>query len=136
MAQDFLSSMSQPLSISSFSIGLTNSYVNFNLYISNPIVLKVCRKPERYDEKLEVAMRPALYIMIIIHIGFAIWIYGNPQVFATGDSQFGQVEDLTEQIEQSEALYYINTFIYRAMRPHNIALTILGVVLIAAALLK
>ena len=45
------------------------------------IVLKKARNPTNYDEKLELIVRDILFWILLIHLTFAIWTYGNVYIF-------------------------------------------------------
>ena len=45
------------------------------------IVLRRARNPTNYDEKLELIVRDILFWIILIHLTFAIWTYGNVYIF-------------------------------------------------------
>jgi len=68
------SSLSSPIS-------LINAFVSDNKITSNFIVLRVSRLPKNYNEKLEAIVRVTLYYIVIIHLLFAIWMYGNTDIF-------------------------------------------------------
>jgi len=86
--QESHSCSSVPLSISSSSTGSINSAViERKLSKSNSIllVLRLYRLPKNLDKKLHSVVRQSIFIAILLHLGNAVWNYGNSQIFG-GDS--------------------------------------------------
>ena len=44
-------------------------------------MLKICRIPKNYDEKIEKYVTNVLFIIIILHLLMAIWIFGHEEIF-------------------------------------------------------
>lgn len=44
-------------------------------------MLRVCRLPKNIDERIERFVKDTMFVILILHILFAIWIYGNSNIF-------------------------------------------------------
>ena len=49
--------------------------------LKNDLVLKICRLPKNIDEEIEMYVKDILFCIIIVHLLFAIWIYGDSKIF-------------------------------------------------------
>jgi len=66
---------------------------------------------------------------------FAVWVYGNPQIFGSG-STFGDADEILDKVQRSGKNYALATIANRASRYQNIALTVLFFGFIAILLLR
>jgi len=88
------------------------------------LVLKICKTPKKFDEKLETNVKQALYVILMLHLMFAIWVYGNASIF--GDQEAVEKSNqLISKIQNNGAPYLLATFFNRAIAGQNIILTIL-----------
>lgn len=98
-------------------------------------MLRICKIPKRFDEKLEQKVRQALYVILLIHLVFAVWVYGNPELFGEG-STIGKASEIIELVQMQGKNYALTTIALRASRYQNIALTALFFAFIGIFLLK
>ena len=56
-------------------------------WVDKYLILKHCRTPPNFDDQLETMVRQIFWVIIPFHLIFAIWIFGNPDLFVE-DSQF------------------------------------------------
>jgi len=45
------------------------------------LVLRLYRKPKNYDQKMQALVRKSLYFALLLHLGNAVWMYGQQQIF-------------------------------------------------------
>lgn len=50
-------------------------------WLDKLFLFKFYQKPKNIDEKLEKMVVKLLFIGLIIHVGFCIWIFGNDKIF-------------------------------------------------------
>jgi len=102
-------------------------------------LLRVSRLPKNYDENLEQVVRPTMYVALVAHLMFAIFMFGNNDVFGQVVSTFSSVTDsvssITNQI--STRTEDIPTkFFRRAVQDYNFILFILLIVFLAIFVVK
>jgi len=52
-------------------------------YVDKLLLLKFFRKPDHFDERMQETVRNVMIFILIIHCPFAIWTYGEPDVFGS-----------------------------------------------------
>jgi hypothetical protein len=95
------------------------------------LVLKICKLPKKFDEKLESSARKALYAMLFIHLGFSIWIYGNSEMFGDTGHLF-KLSGSLDEANPSEGTYILTNLVSRASKYHNFMLTALFMIYVGA----
>lgn len=55
----------------------------FIYFLDKFMVLRAARIPQNYSEKLGEIIRKILYYIIIVHLLFAIWLFGNSNIFSS-----------------------------------------------------
>lgn len=98
-------------------------------------LLRICKLPKNYDEKLEEGIRNFLWIFLLVHITFAIWVYGNPTIFDTNlglDSKF----EALDKVAETNVPYVLYTWWTRAIRYQNLALGALFLILLVLMIVK
>lgn len=108
----------------------------------------MCRLPRPFDQKLAERVRQILFLSIILHLGKAIWVYGNPAIFGDTVTQFleknlfNPFKDafdygatlLREVSKNTPGL--VRTFFDRTVRKHNISLTVVLVIILLALIAR
>jgi len=97
-------------------------------YFDKLFLLRVCKLPKNYDEKLEQVVRITLYGIIILHLLFTIFMYGNPSIFnqqtSTFDALSSTISDISSSLsEESDSM--VTKFFRRAALSHAIPLVVL-----------
>jgi hypothetical protein len=64
-------------------------------FVDKYFVLKSCKKSANFDEKMDILVKNTMVYAAIIHLIFAIWIYGSPAIFPVQNSTniFGSYVD-------------------------------------------
>lgn len=104
-------------------------------WIDKYFILRVCQRPKELDQQLEVQLRKFMYLFLIIHLVFAIWVYGNEAIFDKNgglDSNFNWLS----KVQETNMPYAIYTAYQRAIRYQNLPLLIELILLIVAIVLK
>jgi hypothetical protein len=96
-------------------------------------LLKICKNPKNFDDKLEISVRRVLYIILVIHLGVAVWVYGNPLIFG---SLPGIDTDLSQfdVLQQSDIPYVFYTIYKRAIKWQTIPLSVMFIIMIVGIL--
>lgn len=108
-------------------------------FIDKYFLLKVSKLPKNYDQKLETVVRTTLYAAVIIHLVFAIFVYGQPDILDPSYSVISSVSGSVTQIStkiNSGTDNVIQKFFNRLTAGPNIVLFILLIVALAMYLLK
>jgi len=104
-------------------------------YFDKLFLLRVSKLPKNYDEQLEKVVRVTLYGIIIMHLIFTIYMYGNPAIFdqtvSTLTPLTKSVSSISKNISDNSENVFIQ-FFRRAQLQHNLPLVVL--LIIAAAI--
>jgi len=102
-------------------------------------LLRISRLPKNYDENLETVVRMTLYCILVLHLVFSIFMFGNPQIFDQTQSALSIVtstfDNITGQIDQSKDGIHTK-FFKRTMLQHNVILFILLLLIITIFVVK
>lgn len=96
-------------------------------------MLKVARKPESYDEELELKVQSVMMYISFVHIVFAIWIYGNSEIFS---KESAGIFDAAKNLITSQQDNVGYRFFIRATYTHNIVLLVLGIIILAYLIIE
>jgi len=55
----------------------------FIYWVDKVLLLKVYKLPKNFDEKLQETVRSCMLFLLILHIAFAVWTYGQPLIFGS-----------------------------------------------------
>ena len=87
-------------------------------------MLKIARKTPALDERMDTIARQVLYYAVILHILFAIWTYGNSDIFEedTGSSfdwlsmvTDKDTTDFTTNVDAANSLYSAQNIKYNRL---------------------
>ncbi|KRX00706.1 hypothetical protein PPERSA_00933 [Pseudocohnilembus persalinus] len=93
-------------------------------------VLKICRIPKNYDEEMQNIVKKIIWIAPILHLIFAIFIYGNFQIFYESQTFIDEFSTFSDS-------KYLQIFIERAVsRKYNIYLAILLLFILMVIILR
>lgn len=96
------------------------------------LLLRVCKLPKNYDEKLESVVRVTLYGVIVLHLCFTIFMYGNPNIFnqsSSFDSYSSVVSSISNTLEEGSQ-NIVTKFLKRATLNFNIPLVVVLLIFI------
>ena len=105
------------------------------------IVLKVSRKPDNFDEDLELRVQESLYYIAFVHVIFAIWIYGSTDIFQSDpSSEISGISSLTSFLASATTTTssnrWVPSFFSRAGLVQNYVLDVLGAIIVLIFLVK
>ena len=83
-------------------------------------MLKICRKPVTFDDALEKTAHQLLLPILLGHIIFAVYIYGNDNLFEISSVLS---DSIIESIKGWNISEVIKNVVIRAFHQHNIALS-------------
>jgi len=108
-------------------------------YFDKTFLLKICRLPKNYDEKLESIIRTTLYVIVVVHLLFTIFMYGNSDIFNQTVSVFTSfttsVNTITSNISNASS-GVVTKFFKRIILDHNLVLFIILVIILVIIILK
>jgi len=108
----------------------------FAYWVDKVLFLKVYRLPKNIDEKMQNTVRNTLQAILILHISFAIWTYGNPDIFGTENQLSSSYSNLVNQEVNGSASYYSQQIGARIFLGHNVPLDILLALVIAMLIIR
>lgn len=76
-----------------------------------------------------------MWFMLLAHIAFAVWVYGNPTIFDKNSGLDASVE-LLDRVQDTKVPFVIYTVFFRAIRYQNLALSAIFVLIFGFAMLK
>jgi hypothetical protein len=98
-------------------------------WVDKLLFLKFFRLPKNFDEKLQETVRNTLIFILLIHLAFAVWTYGAPNIFGRLNQLNSDYKGLVSTAVG--ASYYAEQIGARIFLGHNIALDILFLVILA-----
>jgi hypothetical protein len=110
-----------------------STFLNLNIiyWLDKFFLLKICKNPKNFDDKLEISVRRVLYLMLVIHLAVAVWVYGNPLIFGSLpgiDTDLSQFDIL----QQADVPYVFYTIYKRAIKWQTVPLSIMFIILVVA----
>jgi hypothetical protein len=76
-----------------------------------------------------------MWVIVLVHIAFSVWVYGNPTIFDKNEGLDSSVE-LLDRVQDTKIPFVIYTIFYRAIRYQNLALSAIFILIFVIALLK
>lgn len=125
-----------------YSSGMPFLYVTsfmqlvLSYFVDKFFLLRVAQLPKNYDQHLSVVVRITLYAAVVIHLIFAIFMFGQPDILKE-DSSFvsGSASSIASSISTSSENVIVK-FFKRMVIGHNISLTIILIAVIVLYLFK
>lgn len=116
-------------------------------YFSDRFLLRGSRNPPQYDTAPAMAAYWWCLYATVLHLGIAVWIYGNPEVFpsksfaasmaASAGASLGNLTKVEESEDKPDAfVMFQNEFPVRMASNASIALTLLLVLMIVFLILR
>ncbi len=107
-------------------------------YVDKYLVLNIYKKPPHIDLYVSKVFNYLIYLAIVLHISFSIWMYGNKYILVDSSSTF--MDKLVEIFKEYLNIYADNEFKYEVLMkitlPHNIILLAFLAFLIVCFLFK
>ncbi|KRX05790.1 hypothetical protein PPERSA_02322 [Pseudocohnilembus persalinus] len=97
----------------------------FQYWVDKIYLIKMCKRPEKHLEELNIIVSNFLYFIIYLHIIFGIWFYSEVSIF-TYATTFERNEALNARLGS-----VVSLFGQRIFQSHNIILGILLIILLA-----
>jgi hypothetical protein len=116
-----------------------SSFVNiFFLYWLDKIcLLRLYRLPKNLDKKLHSVVRQSIFIAILLHLGNAVWNYGNPQIFGGDSSSLALADKFFDKItDDTSTPGLFAKLIQRAIQYQDISLSVIFVALLLIIVAK
>lgn len=98
-------------------------------------LLKVCQIPRTLDRKLHTMVRHTLVLAVLLHLGNAVWAYGQTEVFGDSDS-FQEAADILRSLTNDQAPGVFARLLQRAIQYQNLSITILFLAILILALFR
>jgi len=110
--------------------------VIFIYWVDKVLFLKLYKLPKNFDEKIQETVRLTLEFLLLIHISFAIWTYGSPDIFGNENQLSSTYQNEVSQSVSSSNSYYAQQISARIFLGHNVPLDALFVIVVCMLLLK
>jgi len=113
-----------------------SSFINmFCMYWVDKIcLLRLYRLPKNLDKKLHSVVRQSIFIAILLHLGNAVWNYGNPQIFGGDSTSLEFANKILDKITDADAPGLFAKLLERSIQYQNISLSLMFVALLLCIL--